>query len=75
LIQKPKHSHQTRIYAASIRADLGSLLLRFGYSLFARSGLHKIWLNTSVPNNYAGTWFTNLINQNSTLKFTQKEVR
>ena len=43
--------------------------------IVARSGSHNIWLNTSVPNNYAGTRFTNLINQNSTLKFTQKEGR
>ena len=38
----------------------------------ARSGSHNIWLNTTVPSNYAGTRITNLINQNSTLKFTQK---
>jgi len=44
------------------------------YSCVARSGSHNTRLNTSVPNDYAGTRFTNLINQNSTLKFTQKEV-
>ena len=39
-----------------------------------RSGSYHIWLNTTVPSNYAGTGIINVINQKFNIKIHTKKV-